>query len=80
MSWYLAAVLASAILCAPQLADACAVCFSASDEYRDTFALTTAFLTALPLVMIGSLTLWLRRRFLRQTQDPDPSPELRDGP
>ncbi len=76
MSWCAAAVIASVLLCAPQVADACAVCLSATDEYRDTFAITTALLTALPLLMVGSIILWLRRRFLRLEQQSAPRPAI----
>ncbi len=68
VKWWSAAVVANAILWAPQLSDACAVCLSATDEYRDAFMITTALLTALPLLMVGSLIFWLRQRFLRLEQ------------
>lgn len=54
-----------ALLLAPQLADACAVCFSASDENREAFTATTVFLTVLPLVMVGSTVGWLLRQLRR---------------
>ena len=54
-----------ALLLAPQLADACAVCFSASDENREAFTVTTVFLTVLPLVMVGSTVGWLLRQLRR---------------
>ena len=47
---------------APGTSAACAVCFSGTDEYRMAFTLTTVFLTALPLVMVGSFAVWLRRQ------------------
>ncbi len=53
------------VLLAPQLGRACAVCFSSNDENRLAFAVTTVFLTALPLVMIGCFVLWLRQRVFR---------------
>lgn len=43
---------------------ACPVCFSASDENREAFLVTTAFLSLLPLGMVGGAGLWLRRRSL----------------
>ncbi len=61
MSVWISAALLMALVLAPQISDACAVCFSSSDENRMAFALTTILLTALPLVMIGSATFWLRR-------------------
>ncbi len=77
MNWWSAALVASALLWAPRLAEACAVCFSATDEVRDAFIVTTALLTALPLLLIGSLILWLRHRFLRQATQSTPSPAQR---
>ncbi len=65
MRFLLSGVLLVALLLAPQLGQACAVCFSSNDENRLAFAVTTVFLTALPLVMIGSFVLWLRQRVFR---------------
>lgn len=48
----------------PDAVFACPVCFSASDENREAFIATTAFLSLLPLGMIGGAGLWLRRRSL----------------
>ncbi len=63
--WILAAV-----LLAPQVSEACPVCFQARNEAnRIAFTLTTILLTALPLAMIGSAIFWLRQRFLRMTRD-----------
>ena len=54
----------------PEAAWACAVCFDASDENRQAFIATTAFLTLLPLGMVGGAGLWLRRRVReRDAQD-----------
>jgi hypothetical protein len=59
----LALVVATLVLLAPQLATACAVCFTGrSDETRVAFVVTTALLTALPLLLIGSFVWWLCRR------------------
>ena len=53
----------------PRLAAACAVCFTGrSDEARVAFLETSALLTLLPLLMIGSLVWWLFRR-ARQIRD-----------
>lgn len=49
----------------PRLAQACAVCFSASDETRDAFLGTTVFMTVLPLLMVGGVVVWMWRRALR---------------
>ncbi len=61
-----------AVWLAPQLSDACAVCFSARDENRQAFTITTAFLTGLPLLMVGSLVFWLRRRIHQHEQPAEP--------
>ena len=60
-SWF-AGALALGLVLSPQIASACAVCFSGSEENRMAFLLTTIFLTLLPLLLIGSLVWWLRRR------------------
>ncbi len=65
MRFSLSGVLLLALLLAPQLGQACAVCLSSSDENRLAFSVTTVFLTALPLVMVGSFVFWLRQRVLR---------------
>ena len=58
---------ASLLLLAPKLAAACAVCSSGrDDETRQAFIDTTVLLTFLPLLMIGGVLLWIRRRYLEQ--------------
>ena len=58
-----------AIVFAPEIATACSVCFSGrSDETRRAFIATTALLTALPLLLIGALVWWLRRRAMQIQQ------------
>jgi len=52
----------AAVALIPETAHACAVCFSASEENREAFILTTAFLTFLPLGMVSGAGLWLRHR------------------
>ncbi len=54
-----------AALClgAPELARACAVCSSGTeDASRLAFILTTIFLSSLPLLMLGAVLWWLWRR------------------
>jgi len=46
----------------PDVAHACPVCFDSSDENRQAFLATTAFLSLLPLGMVGGAGLWLRKR------------------
>ena len=56
------AILAAAALLCPGAAEACAVCGPGTEESRVAFILTTAFMTALPLALIGGVVYWLRRR------------------
>ena len=61
-----------AALClgAPELARACAVCTSGTEEAsRLAFILTTAFLSTLPLVMLGAVLWWLWRRTRQLERD-----------
>ncbi len=44
---------------------ACAVCAAGPTDNRAEFILTTAFMTALPLILVGSLVLYLRARARR---------------
>ena len=47
----------------PSVANACAVCMSGREEdTRFAFIWTTAFLTAMPLALVGGVILWIRRR------------------
>jgi hypothetical protein len=63
MKLALAAMISTAVLLVPRLAAACAVCFTGrTDETRTAFLVTTGLLTALPILLIGSLIWWLRRR------------------
>lgn len=55
---------------APSVAHACPVCFDPRDENRIAFLITTAFLSVLPLAMVGGLALWLRGRW-RQAEEPE---------
>ena len=65
----LALLVSTAVLLAPQLAAACAVCFTGrADETRVAFLVTTGFLTALPILLVGALVWWLCRR-ARQIRD-----------
>ena len=60
MKFFVVTIVAIALV--PEAAQACAVCFDASDENRQAFLATTAFLTLLPLGMVAGAGLWLRRR------------------
>ena len=46
----------------PVAANACAVCFSASEETLEAFYVTTIFLTLLPVVMLFSIGYWIYRK------------------
>jgi len=53
----------AALVIAPQVASACAVCTAGrDDETLAAFLGTTAFLSVLPLALIGGFVWWLRRR------------------
>ncbi len=63
MKLALAVMISTAVLFVPRLAAACAVCFTGrADETRIAFLATTGMLSALPILLIGSLVWWLRRR------------------
>ena len=69
MRSYFVSIAVLALVLAPEIAAACSVCFSGrSDETRVAFIATTALLTALPLLLIGTLVWWLRRRAHRIQQ------------
>jgi hypothetical protein len=56
-------VLALALLAfVPGVAHACSVCFDPRDQSNGTFLVSTAFLSLVPLGMVGSLGMWLRKR------------------
>jgi hypothetical protein len=56
-------VIGAALMLLPSLAVACPVCMSGREEdTRFAFIWTTAFLTAMPLVLVGGVIFWLRRR------------------
>jgi hypothetical protein len=63
----------------PDVAYACAVCFDSTDENRQAFLITTAFLTLLPLGMVTGAGLWLRKR-ARETAREEPGTEPPAGP
>ncbi|HEY5656767.1 MAG TPA: hypothetical protein VIY27_03170 [Myxococcota bacterium] len=60
---WLAATFALAVLASPRIGWACSVCSAGRDEAnRVAFIATTAFMTFLPLLMIGGVVWWLVRR------------------
>jgi hypothetical protein len=55
-----------ALLALPGAAEACAVCFQAkTDATRVAFIASTAFMSFLPLAVIGGVTWWVRRQVVR---------------
>lgn len=60
------------LLALPSAAHACAVCFDANGEVRMAFVVTTGFLTLLPLGMVASVALWIRKK-LREPEVDSPS-------
>jgi high-affinity Fe2+/Pb2+ permease len=60
---WIGAVVAALLATAPSVAVACSVCSAGrDDETRAAFLATTGLLSFLPLVLIGGLVWWLRRR------------------
>ena len=53
----------------PGLALACAVCQPGTEENRFAFIATTAFMTALPLSVVGAIVWWLRGRAIEMRGD-----------
>ena len=63
MKLALVVMISTALWLVPKMAVACAVCFTGrEDETRIAFIATTGILSALPILLIGSLVWWLRRR------------------
>ena len=76
-SRYLAPLTLGLLVAAPRLAVACSVCSAGRDEEnRIAFIITTAFMSLLPLLLIGGLVLWLWGRFraLEEQQPVSPGP------
>ena len=64
---------AALALWAPRVAHACSVCGAGrDDETRTAFLITTGFLTVLPLLLVGGVAWWLRRR-ARELEETSPS-------
>lgn len=58
----LAALVVAVMAALPEAAFACPVCFDSNEENRIAFLATTAFLTLLPLGLVGGIGAWLRKR------------------
>ena len=52
------------LLLLPEVAEACAVCFSGKEETRATYVGTTVFLSALPIGIVVILGMMVRRRYV----------------
>ena len=52
------------LLLLPEVAEACAVCFSGKEETRATYVGTTVFLSALPIGIVVVLGMIVRRRYV----------------
>jgi len=75
-SGWLSAV-AVLVVWSPGISQACSVCSTGrEDENRLAFILTTAFLTFLPLSMIGGFVWYLRRRHLQLEMESELELEL----
>jgi len=59
---FVAVFLPLVTLLLPDLASACAVCFSGTAQTRGAFVATTILLTVLPLALVGGFLWWLRAR------------------
>ncbi len=72
--------LAALLLAAPELASACAVCTGGqTEEVQYAFIWTTGFMSLMPLILVGGLVWYLRRRVRelaeKQAQrEPEPVP------
>ena len=69
------------LLATPRLAEACAVCSAGrEDATRTAFIIGTAFMTALPMVLVGGMVWWIRKKTLEAqevealTRELDPAP------
>ena len=67
MQAWLSSLALLALILAPELASACAVCSAGRDEEnRFAFLMMTIFMSLTPLALIGGLVYWIRRRYLAQ--------------
>ena len=69
------------VLATPRLAEACAVCSAGrEDATRTASIIGTAFMTALPMVLVGGMVWWIRKKTLEAqevealTRELDPAP------
>jgi hypothetical protein len=77
--WRAAAIVGIAVW-APRIASACPVCMAGRDEEnRIAFIATTAFLTFFPLLMIGGVVWWLRKRVRQVERSAPVAPAVAPG-
>ena len=80
---WLLAISIGVTLWLPGLAQACSVCMTGrEDENRLAFILSTAFMSLLPLILVGAVILWLRKlarhnRIAQLSPEPGPPEERR---
>jgi hypothetical protein len=72
-------VVTAGVVALPDVAHACAMCFSGPEESRRAFFVTTAFLTLLPLGMVAGTTAWLRGKARRAEAEGDGSEQADSG-
>ncbi len=60
-------VVTALVVAHPSAAHACSVCVGAMEKGRTAFAVSTAALSALPLLMIGGVVWWVKRSSDRAT-------------
>lgn len=60
----------------PEVANACPVCFDINGEVRVAFIVTTAFLTLLPLAIVGGTGLWVRKKYRQMKDSAEATPEI----
>lgn len=66
---FIALVALALVALLPEAAWACPVCFDSSDENRQAFIATTAFLSLLPLGMVAGAGMYIRKRTRDMDED-----------
>ena len=76
----LVATLSWLIVQLPRVAEACSVCTAGRDEENQTaFLLSTIFMSALPLIAIGTLVYVLWRRIQKLEAETETTPSRSEG-
>jgi uncharacterized membrane protein YhhN len=64
------------LLLAPSVSQACSQCLATrTRETKIAFIATTVFLSVMPLLLVGAIALWLRKR-VREAEERQPGDEL----